>query len=87
MTQDTVDTLLTEQDVSRWLRISLAVLQRLRSSGDGPRFVQLSKRRIAYCKSDVEAWLAARTTDRVGGSIGRRPGRPSSDVVVTREGL
>jgi predicted DNA-binding transcriptional regulator AlpA len=86
MTQDTVDTLLTEQDVSRWLRISLAVLQRLRSSGAGPRFVQLSERRIAYCKSDVEAWLAARTTDRVG-SIGRRHRRASSELAMTREAV
>jgi predicted DNA-binding transcriptional regulator AlpA len=84
MTQDTVDTLLTEQDVSRWLRVSLAVLQRLRSSGNGPRFVQLSRRRIGYRRGDVEAWLAKRTTDRVGG-IGRPP--QHSDAAVTRESV
>jgi hypothetical protein len=39
----------------------------MRSCGSGPRFIQLSERRIAYRKSDVEAWLAARTTHRIGG--------------------
>jgi len=78
MTQDTVDTLLTEQDVSRWLRVSLAVLQRLRSSGTGPRFVQLSQRRIGYRRADIEAWLAAHTTDRAGRVGAHSPSRTSS---------
>jgi hypothetical protein len=37
----------------------------MRSNGTGPRYVQLSARRLAYRKSNVEAWLAARTIDRV----------------------
>jgi predicted DNA-binding transcriptional regulator AlpA len=77
MTRET-DSLLTEGDVSRWLRVSLAVLQRLRSSGNGPRFVQISDRRIGYCRGDVEAWLAARTTDRVGGVNAHSASRASS---------
>jgi len=77
MSQD-LDTLLTEVDVSRWLRVSLAVLQRLRSSGNGPRFVQLSRRRIGYQRDDVEAWLATRTTDRVGGVNAQSASRVAS---------
>ena len=69
MTQDNSIPLLTERDLSVWLAISLPSLQRMRSNGTGPRFVQLSERRIAYRKSDVEAWLTERTTDRVGGSL------------------
>jgi predicted DNA-binding transcriptional regulator AlpA len=84
MSQD-LDTLLTEVDISRWLRVSLAILQRLRSSGAGPRFVQISDRRIGYRRDDVEAWLAARTTDRVGG-VGRHR-RPRSDAAVARESV
>jgi hypothetical protein len=38
----------------------------MRSNGTGPRYVQLSPRRIGYRRSDVEAWLTARTTDRIG---------------------
>jgi predicted DNA-binding transcriptional regulator AlpA len=62
------DRLLTEKELAAWLGISLPTLQRMRSSGSGPHFVQLSVRRIAYRKREVEAWLAARTTDRIGGS-------------------
>jgi predicted DNA-binding transcriptional regulator AlpA len=50
--------LLTEKDLSSWLGISLPSLQRMRSRGTGPRFVRLSERRIAYRRSDVDAWLA-----------------------------
>jgi predicted DNA-binding transcriptional regulator AlpA len=61
-----VDTLLSERDLALYVGLSLPTLQRMRSYGGGPRFVRLSERRIAYRKSDIEAWLAARTTDRVG---------------------
>ena len=60
------DPLLTEKELSAWLRVSIPNLQRMRSNGTGPRYVQLSPRRIGYRKSDVEFWLTARTTDRIG---------------------
>jgi predicted DNA-binding transcriptional regulator AlpA len=60
------DPLLTEKELSAWVGVSIPNLQRMRSNGTGPRYVQLSPRRIGYRKSDVEAWLAARTTDRIG---------------------
>jgi len=63
---DSVDPILVEKQVSAWLGLSLPSLQRMRSNGTGPRFVQLSERRIGYRKSDVQAWLAGRTTDRIG---------------------
>jgi len=67
MTYETLDPLLTEKELSAWLGLSLPNLQRMRSNGAGPRYVQLSARRLAYRRSDVEAWLAARTIDRIGG--------------------
>ena len=66
MTSDIPYPLLTEKELSAWLGLSLPNLQRMRSNGTGPRYVQLSARRLAYRKSDVEAWLAARTIDRIG---------------------
>ena len=60
------DPLLTEKELSAWLRVSIPNLQRMRSNGTGPRYVQLSPRRIGYRKSEVESWLTARTTDRIG---------------------
>jgi predicted DNA-binding transcriptional regulator AlpA len=62
-----VDALLTEKDLAAWLGISLPSLQRMRSNGTGPRYVQISERRIGYRKNEVETWLTARTTDRIGG--------------------
>jgi predicted DNA-binding transcriptional regulator AlpA len=66
MTHEILDPLLTEKELSVWLGLSLPNLQRMRSNGTGPRYVQLSARRLAYRKSDVEAWLAIRTIDRIG---------------------
>jgi predicted DNA-binding transcriptional regulator AlpA len=75
MTRAILDPLLTEKELSSWLGLSLPNLQRMRSNGAGPRYVQLSARRLAYRKADVDAWLAARTIDRVGAlaSVERRP--------------
>jgi predicted DNA-binding transcriptional regulator AlpA len=69
--------LLTEKALSSWLGISLPSLQRMRSRGTGPLFVRLSERRIAYRRSDVEAWLAARITDRVLDTACTGSGGPS----------
>jgi predicted DNA-binding transcriptional regulator AlpA len=58
--------LLTEKELAKWLGLSLPTLQRMRSAGRGPRFVKLSLRRVGYRPSEVEAWLAARTLERIG---------------------
>lgn len=63
---ESLEALFTEKQVSSWLGISTPSLQRMRSNGYGPAFVQLSARRIGYRKSTVEAWLSARTVNRVG---------------------
>ena len=51
MSHDLIDQLLNEKQVAAWLGISLPSLQRQRSNGSGPQFVQLSERRIGYRKS------------------------------------
>jgi len=65
----TPEAVFTEKQVSGWLGISIPSLQRMRSSGCGPAFVQLSARRIGYRKSAIEAWLSVRTINRVGEFI------------------
>jgi predicted DNA-binding transcriptional regulator AlpA len=67
MNNQLLDPLLTEKQLSTWLGVSLPSLQRMRSNGTGPKFIQLSERRIGYRKSEVETWLSARTIDRIGG--------------------
>ena len=60
--------LLNEKQLATWLGISLPSLQRMRSNGTGPPFVQLSQRRIGYKKSAVEQWLQAHTITSSGPS-------------------
>jgi len=60
------DPILSEEDLANWLDTSRPTLQRQRSDGSGPPFVQLSERRIGYRKSAIEQWLEARTINRVG---------------------
>ena len=60
------DPILSEEELAKWLATSRPTLQRQRSDGSGPPFVQLSERRIGYRKSAVEHWLEARTIKRVG---------------------
>jgi predicted DNA-binding transcriptional regulator AlpA len=81
MTPGTIDPLLTEKELSVWVGVSIPNLQRMRSNGTGPRYVQLSPRRIGYRRSDVETWITSRTTDRIGAlaSVERTSG-PAADV-------
>ena len=78
MGHDLIDQLLNEKQVATWLGISLPSLQRQRSNGSGPPFVQLSERRIGYRKSAVERWLEARTINRVGELMSSEQAPPTS---------
>ena len=64
--QDVFDPILSEEELAKWLDTSRPTLQRQRSDGSGPPFVQLSERRIGYRRSAIEKWLDARTISRVG---------------------
>jgi predicted DNA-binding transcriptional regulator AlpA len=74
------DPILNEEELAQWLDISRPTLQRQRSDGGGPPFVQLSARRIGYRKSAVEQWLEARTIKRDGALAEHTP----SETVPTR---
>ncbi len=52
--------LLTCKETAERLGLSERSLERLRISGDGPPFIRLSQRRLAYREDDVTAWLARR---------------------------
>ena len=55
------DLYLTEREFSVRYHVSRRTAQRRRATGDGPAFVRLGLRRVAYRLSDCEAWAAART--------------------------
>jgi predicted DNA-binding transcriptional regulator AlpA len=52
---------LTERELSNRFKIPARTAQRWRSTGDGPPFVRLGPRRVAYRLSDVERWATSRT--------------------------
>lgn len=52
--------ILSEAAAGRMLDLSVRTLQRMRLTGTGPAFVQLTDRRIGYMRADIDAWIAAR---------------------------
>jgi hypothetical protein len=56
--------LLTETEVAKQLRVSLAALRRWRVEGRGPRFIKVSSL-VRYRPEELEEWVAAQP---VGGS-------------------
>ena len=81
------DPILSEEELAKWLDTSRPTLQRQRSDGSGPPFVQLSERCIGYRKSAVEHWLEARTIKRVGTLAlpGPAPGPANITAAVTSD--
>ncbi len=57
-----LDVVLTHSETARMLRLSTRSLDRLCETGEAPPRIQLTGRRIAYWRSDVMAWLQARTS-------------------------
>ena len=53
--------LLTEQEVAKQLRVSLAALRRWRLEGRGPRFIKVSAL-VRYRSEELEQWLASQPT-------------------------
>jgi predicted DNA-binding transcriptional regulator AlpA len=51
-------TLLTETDVSKQLRVSLAALRKWRVLNRGPQFVKLGPL-VRYRQDDIDSWLGA----------------------------
>jgi predicted DNA-binding transcriptional regulator AlpA len=52
--------MLTTRDAARYVSLSPRTLERLRLSGDGPRYCKLRKS-VRYRQSDLEAWLSLRS--------------------------
>jgi predicted DNA-binding transcriptional regulator AlpA len=52
--------LITQRDAAVTLSLSVRSLERMRCSGGGPKFVRLSRGRIAYRECDLEEWVSRR---------------------------
>ena len=60
--------LLSVKEAAPYLGLAVGTLNKMRCSGDGPCFIKLGKRRIAYDIADLDGWLEAQkrrsTSDR-----------------------
>jgi predicted DNA-binding transcriptional regulator AlpA len=55
------DRFLTERETAERFCISRRTLQRWRETGEGPAFVRLSERRLAYSLAELVRWADAHT--------------------------
>jgi predicted DNA-binding transcriptional regulator AlpA len=55
--------LLDEGAAAVFLSLSARTLQRYRATGGGPRYLRTGKRRLAYARADLIAWLQGRGFD------------------------
>ena len=70
-------TLLTETDVSKQLRVSLAALRKWRTLNRGPQFVKMGPL-VRYRQDDIDSWLGSLP---VGGGLCRE-----TDLAIRRSG-
>jgi excisionase family DNA binding protein len=52
---------MNETELAEFLGLSKRTIQRLRLTGEGPAYRRIGKRRIAYLRSDIDAWTASRS--------------------------
>ena len=52
--------LLKQREAAQALSLSVRSLERMRCEGNGPKYVRLSRGRIAYREEDLARWIAER---------------------------
>jgi predicted DNA-binding transcriptional regulator AlpA len=70
--EPTIQTLLDERDVARWIRVSVATLRYWRGEGKGPRYRKVGQL-VRYAQSDVQDWLNTRPAG--GEGVGEEASR------------
>jgi len=69
-------TYLSSRETAIHLSCSEKTLERMRADGNGPKFVRLGVRRLAYRMADIEAWAAARTFPHRAAEMAQRAVSP-----------
>ena len=64
-----MESLLTENEVSACLKVSLACLRRWRLLGDGPQYVKVNNM-VRYRESDISTWVGKLPTAGNGRRLG-----------------
>lgn len=57
------DTLIRRGDVPRYIPVAAQTLARWAVEGQGPRFVKLGRRLVAYRAGDLREWLQGQVRD------------------------
>jgi predicted DNA-binding transcriptional regulator AlpA len=55
-----IDACMRTPAASRYFGIAASTLNKMRLTGDGPLFVKVGPRAVAYRRSDLDAWLEVR---------------------------
>jgi len=61
--------LLKQHDAAEALSLSVRSLERMRCTGGGPKFVRLSRGRVAYREADLVEWIAKRVVSSTSEPI------------------
>jgi predicted DNA-binding transcriptional regulator AlpA len=54
------DACMRTPEAAKYVALAESTLTKLRLTGDGPPFVKVGPRAVAYRKADLDAWLEAR---------------------------
>lgn len=63
---DSSHDLITTVEAAQFLRLSVATMERMRVTGDGPVFIKLGpgkRARVVYRRADLETWLHSQRRD------------------------
>ncbi len=63
--------LVAQEEVAERLGLSVRTVERWRVTGEGPAFVRIGPRRVAYQEEAIEAWLAANTFPHRAAELAR----------------
>lgn len=68
----------SERQAAAMTGLGYRTLQAMRLSGNGPAFVQLSKRRVGYSVAELERWISERSVQSTADATVRsQKGRPA----------
>lgn len=84
MTPNMTPSYLTESEFCERYHVAPRTAQRWRVSGEGPSFVRMGLRRIAYRLEDCERWAAERTFAHRAAELAARPKQRSSRAGSSR---
>ena len=77
--------LLLPPEAAQHTRLTENWLEKARCRGDGPPFIRLGARKVAYRLEDLDAWIASRPR-RTNTSDCPRPSRPTSTTDTQARG-